>query len=414
MNYFQSLRYLNSFLNLERIHLQGSRSWNLKRMFLLTKWAGQPEKNFFPILIAGTKGKGSTGYFLESILRASRIPTGFYTSPHLEDPRERIRINGQMISEKLWAEETSRIRRLLSNHKLPKNLGAFTYFEMVTLLAMQAFKRAGIKIGIFEVGMGGRLDATNVLSPELVILTPIHLDHEAILGPTIARIAAEKAAIIKRKAHAVITPQNLQAWEPIRQRLKQQKAVYWPVSLKPEAVGLKGDYQRINAGAAQKAAELLRDLFNYPISKLAIAQGLKSQRWPGRFESIYKGKGRFLLDAAHNPISTEALVRNLRRLYSHENAVLVFGTARDKKSGLMLKALSRYFQNIVVTQAANPRSTEVETLLLQARGLFKRIYPAGSVNEALEQAKQLNPKLTVITGSFYLVGEARKLLRKYA
>lgn len=410
MNYPESLRYLNSFLNLERIQLQPTYGWNLERMRFLLKWAGRPDKNYFPILIAGTKGKGSTGYFLESILRAARIPVGFYSSPHLEDPRERVRLNGQMISCGAWALEISKIRALLAKHTLPAKLGDFTYFEIMTLLAAQAFKRAEIKVGIFEVGMGGRLDATNALDPKLVILTPINLDHEAILGPTIRHIAREKAAIIKRKAQAVVTPQAQEAMGPIMQRIRGQKAVYWPVHPKKGA-GLTGDYQAVNAGAAAKTAELLRDSFGFPILKENIGKGLQAKAWPGRLEPVRKGGMEFLLDGAHNPVSIEALVRNLKKLHPSRERLLIFGTSRDKNSGPMLRSLSRYFSEVVLTKAPNPRSMELENLLLQARGLFSRIYPSGSVQEALNFAKKEKNRLVVVTGSFYVIGEARKLLR---
>jgi len=208
MNYSESLRYLNSFLNLERItFIPGNRLWNLRRMQILLKWFPPKKRaqDFLPILIAGTKGKGSTGYFLESILGASRIPCGFYTSPHLEDPRERIRIRGRMVSRGVWTRGVNQIRKGLTGRRLPPAAGEFTYFEIMTLLAILLFRQAGLRIGIFEVGMGGRLDATNALAAPLVILTPINLDHEAFLGNTVGKIAAEKAAIIHRGARVVVT-----------------------------------------------------------------------------------------------------------------------------------------------------------------------------------------------------------------
>ena len=298
-----------------------------------------------------------------------------------------------------------------------------TYFEIMTLLAMQAMKRAGIQIGIFEVGMGGRLDATNVLPAKLAILTPIHLDHEAILGNTIAKIAYEKAAIIKRGASVVVAPQKKQAIKVILIRSRAQKAklyeIKWGQTPKgqigsdPIKVGLAGDYQRTNAAAAQKAAELLRDQFNYPVTSRGLDQGVRAKNWPGRFEILKRGGAEFLLDGAHNPISIEALVRNSKRLYPNRKRLLIFGTARDKKSALMLRTLSRYFSDIIVTRAQNPRSIDVETLLLQSRGLFSTITPAGTVREALEAARRrkMAGGLIVVTGSFYLIGEIRKKLK---
>ncbi len=412
MKYSQSLRYLNSFLNLERIQWQSPREWNLKRMQLLLDWAGHPEKNFFPILIAGTKGKGSTGYFLESILRKCPLRVGFYSSPHLQDPRERIRLQGKIISEKIWTRGIEKIKNILRFRRLPKNLGQFTYFEIMTLLALFSFQEQNIQIGIFEVGMGGRLDATNVLNPKLVLLTPIHLDHEAILGPTIAKIAAEKAAVIRPRSHVVIAPQVEEARKVIRKKVQRQKAsAVWVQKPWKNQLSLLGDYQRFNAAVAAQAGKLLAKKFGYPVSGSSIREGLHMPpEWPGRFESFHKQGIEIVLDGAHNPVSIEALVRNLTVLYPRRQSTLIFGTSRDKKSDPMLKSLSRYFCEIYLTQAANPRSQGIEMLMNQARRFFKRIYPVASVHEAIKQAltKASGGSLIVITGSFYVIGEARK------
>lgn len=415
MNYSDSLRYLDSFLNLERISLTSSgRSWNLDRMRLLLKWFGNPEKNLLTVLIAGTKGKGSTGFFLDSVLHHAGYRTGFYSSPHLQDPRERIRLNGRLVSKDLWISGIREIRKGLLNKDLPPSLGDFTYFEIMTLLAVLIFKRARVQAAVFEVGMGGRLDATNALSPEIVLLTPIHLDHEAILGNTIAKIAGEKAAIIKPNVHAVVAPQSQEAMRKISARILQQKAKRWAAADTGKySLGLEGDYQKVNAGMALRAAFLLRDFYGLSFSEKAVKKGLETrQQWPGRME-LFKGKPDVLLDGAHNPISIEALVRNLERLSRGRRRVLVFGTSRDKKADIMLKTLSGFFDRVILTQAPNPRSYEVGALLFKAGGLFKQILPCREIAEAVFLAKKLaGPDgLVVVTGSFYVIGEARKNLR---
>ncbi len=412
MDYSNSLHYLNSFLNLERIQVPTPRTWNLGRMRLLMDWAGHPEKSFFPVLIAGTKGKGSTGFFLESILKASGQRTGFYSSPHLQDPRERIRLNGKMISKNLWAKEIGKIRRMLSGRRLPKSLGEFTYFEIMTLLAMLAFKKEGVEIAIFEIGMGGRLDATNVLRPKLVMLTPVHLDHEAILGNTIAKIAGEKAAIIKPRSYVVAAPQVPEAMKVIRAQVRKAKARLYPHAngrQVPAKLGLAGDFQRMNAGVAVQAANLLQSRFGFQITPQGRLKGLANRHWPGRMETIRSGGVEFLLDGAHNPISIEALVRNLKQMSPARKQILVFGTARDKKADRMLSILAQSFDEVILTHAANPRSYEVEALLLKAKGLFKRIYPFAKVSEAIAFAQRhaSSKSRVVVTGSFYLIGEAR-------
>lgn len=410
MRYTASLRYLHSFLNLERIQFHPqNRLWNLERIRFLMDWFGDPSKSFFPILIAGTKGKGSTGFFLESILKGSGIPVGFYSSPHLEDPRERIRLQGKLVSKQNWAEGVHKIQGLLKRKKLPPGFGDFTYFEIMTLLAVLLFKEAKVKIAIFEVGMGGRLDATNILDAELVILTPIHLDHEAFLGNTIAKIAREKAAIIRRGADVVMSPQAKPAEREILSRVRKMNARLWRSSFYEGRLGLEGDFQRINAGSAVKAAMVLRESCGFNVSKSGIVQGLRNHGWPGRLERL---RG-ILLDGAHNPASAAALVGYLKKRFRWRESILIFGTSRDKRSDLMLQKLGGFFPTAILTRAATPRAQEIGKLLIEARPYFKTIYPAATTQEALDLARRLSgPKtLIVVTGSFYLIGEARKILR---
>lgn len=414
MNYSDSLRYLNSFLNLERIifHPQ-NRLWNLKRMRLLLEWFDHPEKSFFPVLIAGTKGKGSTGFFLESILKASAIPAGFYSSPHLEDPRERIRLQGRMISRRTWIEGLRRVRNVLKTHRLQKSIGDFTYFEIMTLLAILAFKQAKVRIGIFEVGMGGRLDATNTIHAPLVILTPVYLDHEAFLGDTIAKIADEKAAIIHGGADVVVSPQKKAARDVIRRRIRSKKATAWTAASIPNIpLGLLGDFQRINAGAAVQAARILKDRYGYPMADEKVILGLTCDHWPGRLE-YFKGRPDIVIDGAHNPSSIQALVGSLRKLFAHRRQILIFGASRDKRTDKMLQILGTFFEEIVLTPIPTPRSQEMEVLLREARPHFKRIYPQRNVAEALEFGRRMAGRndLMVVTGSFYLIGEVRKLIK---
>lgn len=416
MDYRQSLRYLNSFLNLERIvYRPDNYLWNLKRMRFLLKRFRDPQKEFFPVLVAGTKGKGSTGFFLESILTASGIRTGFYCSPHLEDPRERIRIDGRMASKEKWCAAIAGIRSTLARKPFPKGIGDLTYFEMMTLLAMELFRQAGVRVGIFEIGMGGRLDATNVLSAKIAAITPIELDHEEILGPTIARIAREKAAVIKKHVRVVVAPQRHHAAvTAIRQRCKVQKAAVWFCRpLGGYALGLAGDFQRMNAAVALKAAQLLRQFYGFRITDAAIREGLRMKNWPGRME-LLKGKPDILLDGAHNPASVEALVRNLKRFYPDRERILIFGTSRDKRSEQMLPVLSAYFRDVILTRTSNPRTQEISRLMCQSAGWFRNVFPASCAQHAFEIAKKITgPRtLVVATGSFYLIGDLRGLIRK--
>ena len=429
MNYTRSLSFLNSFTDLEKLaQFPKNPFFNLRRMEHLLKISGHPEKKFFPILIAGTTGKGSTGFFLESILKANGIRAGYYHSPHVEDPRERIRVEGAMASPKLWADGLSAVRRLLQKTPLPKTLGVLTYFEILTFLAVWVFARTDVTVGIFEIGLGGRLDATNILKAPLVILTPIHLDHEAFLGNTIAKIAVEKAAIIKPHTHTVTGKQFPEAIQVIRRAVKINQGSLWkakPVSGIP--LGLAGDFQKMNAGTALKASEILMKHFHFSIDPERSLRGLRSGSWKGRMESFHHGGRRFILDGAHNPISVKELVKSLETLAhtpgvwnftsrgcgSGKDAWLVFGVMCDKNSREMLKVLSRFFQKVILTGIAGNRAKPVAMLFEESKGLFKCVLTAQNAGEALKLARKTsNPGATiVVTGSFYLVGEARKLLK---
>ncbi|MFA5159448.1 MAG: cyanophycin synthetase [Candidatus Omnitrophota bacterium] len=414
MNYSQALRYLNSFIDLEKLaQLPKNPFFNLKRMEHLLKAAGRPEKNFFPILIAGTTGKGSTGFFLESILKANGIRTGYYHSPHVEDLRERIRVQGAMVPKKLWAEGLSAIQKLLHKNLLPEAWGVLTYFEVLTFLAVWVFAKTGIKIGIFEIGLGGRLDATNILRAPVVILTPIHLDHEAFLGNTISKIAAEKAAIIKLQDHVVIGEQCREAFQVILGAVKKNKGILWKA--KPVSgiqLGLSEDFQKKNAGVAFKTAIILKKYFDFPVTLKRSKEGLRSRNWKGRMEAFHQDGRRFILDGAHNPISMNGQVRSLKA-QKVRDPWLVFGAMNDKNSREMLKVLSGFFSKVILTGIAGNRAKPVAMLVEEAKGLFRCVLTARNVKEAFEllrNASNFGANI-VVTGSFYLVGEARRILK---
>ncbi len=414
MNYSQALRYLNSFTDLEKLSaLPGNSFFNLRRMEHLLQISGHPEKKLFPILIAGTTGKGSTGFFLESILKANGIRTGYYHSPHVETSLERIRVGGEWVSPKLWAEGLSEIRKRLKARPLAAKFGRLTYFEILTFLAIEIFAKENVKIGIFEIGLGGRLDATNVLKAPLVVLTPIHLDHEAFLGNTVAKIAAEKAAIIKPRGHTVIAGQCPEALRVIRRAVRANRGVLWraaPVSGVP--LGLEGNFQRMNAGTALKAAEVLKKHFDLTISPELAQKGLRSRNWKGRMESFRRGGRRFILDGAHNPISMKELVRSLKTAGARD-AWLVFGAMNDKNSREMLRVLSGHFSKVILTGIAGSRAKPVAMLLEEAKGLFNCLLTAQNAEEAFALVKRASRPgaNVVVTGSFYLVGEARKIMK---
>lgn len=416
MNYSQSLDYLNGFLNLEKLAEYPDNSFfNLRRMEHLLRAAGRPDQNFLPVLVAGTTGKGSTGFFLESILKENRISVGYYHSPHVETVRERIRLGGALVSRALWAEGLSDVQKLLTQNPLPPRLGVLTYFEVMTFLAIWLFSKTRRKIGIFEIGLGGRLDATNVLRSPVVILTPIHLDHEIFLGNTIAKIAREKAGIIKKNCFVISGEQRPEAERVIRRQVRAMGAhQIKSTPYRGNKTGLAGDFQKTNAGTAIQAARVLRLAFGFPINPESYSRAVKKQNWSGRMERLHAFRREFILDGAHNPVSVQGMVKAAGGLCRPRETWVIFGAMQDKNSEVMLRVLSRRFRKIVLTKIQNPRARSVGVLLEQAKGLFKIAIPAQNIREAISRAREGSRagSSILVTGSFYLVGEARKLLRK--
>ncbi len=413
MNYQQALKYLNSFINYEKVVPKSHAQFNLERMRHGLEALGHPDKGFFPILIAGTVGKGSTGYFLEQILLQSKISCGFYHSPHIDTIRERIRVGGEMLSEKEWAGAVGEIQKIFKAKPFPKKTGAPTFFEMLTLLAIWIFSKRGLRIGVFEIGMGGRLDATNVLEAPLCVITKIDLDHQAFLGNTIAKIAREKAGIIKRARFTVLASQAEAAAKKIRQIAAKQKSrlvIAKPVAFQP---ALAGEFQKQNAGNAAAAARILKEQFDFSISENDIRSGLAQKKWAGRVETVAWQGRKLIMDAAHNPAGCRELVATIQKMKQKPKALL-FSALRDKDSAAMLKVLSVLKLSVIVSEVGHPRAKKLADLAAEAEAFFDRITPVKNANQALTLLKQSLRKggSAVITGSFYLLSEVRALLRK--
>ena len=358
------------------------------------------------MLVGGTKGKGSTAYFLCEILRQSGLRVGFYHSPHLEEPRERIWTNGKPVSQSDFPRGLLKIQRRLQT----VGKKSFTYFEIMTLLASLLFKEKKVDIAVFEVGMGGRLDATHVLPSKLIVLTPIHYDHEAFLGDTLSEIAKEKAAILRPGRDAVVAPQEPEVSREIRKLAQKRHCPLWsPLYLKGIRIRLLGDFQKLNAAMAIRAAVILRDRYDFPVTEHAMRRGASSNHWAGRME-LFRGRPSVLLDGAHNPKSIQALSRNVKQLFPGKRKVLIFGTSRDKRSDRMIPYLSEVFEVCILTKSDNSRAKEISTLLSEARGQFPVLIPTTDSKEALALARKMarSEDLIVVTGSFYLIGEVRR------
>src|SRR3989338_623625 len=360
MRYPSAIRYLYSFLNFEQLPFEYRREFNLERMRTLLSWFDFPDRAFSSILIAGTKGKGSTASFLSSMLTQNRYRAGLYTSPHLSDPRERIKIGTRSISKSDFARLMMQIKRVVEPRKtLFRSKGPATFFEIFTLLSVLYFAEQKVDFGLFEVGMGGRLDATNMLKPLLSIITSVSFDHEEHLGHSLRLITREKAAIIKPYGISVIGRQGIEAKRVIRSQIRKQRGrsyflgsdfKVWneKISLgggrfhfrfgRESLFGLQikqlGRVQIENAAVALGALFALVRFYHIPFSRKAARTGLRQAFWPGRFEVI-KWKGRtVVLDGAHNGASMKAFSGALNELFPGRKPVFILGTSREKNLNL--------------------------------------------------------------------------------
>jgi dihydrofolate synthase/folylpolyglutamate synthase len=373
---------------------------------------GHPERGAPALHVAGTNGKGSTCAFTEASLRAAGLRTGLYTSPHLTHFCERIRIDGEPISEERACELLEEVRA-----GVPWALGdpGLTFFEIVTLMAFLAFR--DVDAMVIEVGLGGRLDATNVVAPRACAVSSLSLEHTEYLGPTLTHIAGEKAGIFKARVPAVSAGQPLEAarvlqrradelgiplWRPGRDYRFESRDVRpfcyqgprWAVRAGDLALG--GHHQRTNAALA--CALLEASLL--PIEPRHVEQGLQTARWPGRLERI----GNVYLDGAHNPHAVHTLARSLPALLGGQPLRLVFGALRDKDAGGMLRDLAPLAASIHYCAPDSPRAISPEELARVWPGLA---HPSAAAALATAQGEG---GVVLCCGSLYLVGELRALL----
>ncbi len=434
MDFSESLEYL---LNLGNEVL--AMKLGLENIGKLLDALGNPEKNFLKIQVAGTNGKGSTCAFLDSICVSANIKTGLFTSPHLVSITERIKINGQEISEEDFARHATKVReiseRLLKNGELET---LPTFFEQVTAMAISAFDEAKIELAILETGLGGRFDATTATNAEIVAITPVDFDHQDILGNTLKEIAAEKTAIIREDTRVFVAPQKNEVQQAIVGKCKEvdvepifvtpnvkltpkpddysynavfntgnvkfitRKANYLDVSL-----NLWGRHQWMNAALAIEIAETLSD-FGFKIPQNSIVDGLNTATHNGRL-MIYEN---VLFDGAHNIAGAKALVEYFDE-FINQPITLVFGAMRDKDLQEIAEILFPKAASLILTKPDNPRSMETSELLKFVPKDFDKENLA--VTETVEEALKIAPfyamrGIICITGSLYLVGEAQKQL----
>lgn len=441
---------------------QPRRKFRLEEMRALIEALGHPEQRFRSVLIAGTNGKGSTAATLAAIVRSAGYRVGLYTSPHLERVNERIRIDGMPIRDEDFARLYFRVddcaNRLVTEGRLPTHP---SYFESLTAVAFEAFAETQVDLAVLEVGMGGRLDATNVVEPLLSVITDISLDHTEWLGETITLIAREKAGILRRNGTLVTLPQHPEANQAIGEVATELEvrgvnaAEYMPgfglrtagpeASIQPspsdiqepgrnryplQILGetievdspLAGVHQQRNIALAIAAAVELRNHDGYTITPAQIEDGIRQTQWPGRLERIQiPGKSPVLLDVAHNPAGAWALRAALSSLEqtmagSNRRRVLVFGCMQDKAYKEMAQILFPLFDCVVVTPVPSPRSASTDELLQAAAKTGVAATAVRGGQEALAAAwhEAGDDGLVVVAGSVYLVGEVRPLLHRPA
>ena len=383
--------------------------WRLGRMRALLGACGAPQDEMRVVLIAGTKGKGSTAAFLAAMLHAAGVRAGLFTSPHLQTFRERIRVDGAMLTARELDAAIVRLRPIVARVRgAHPDAGEPTTFELTLALALRTFADRGCTVAVVEVGLGGRLDATNALDPAVSVLTSVSHDHTAILGRSLGTIATEKAGVFRKGRPALLAPQRPSAIRAIRRACRASGAacqVIPPLGLHAD-LALGGPHQRLNAALASAAARALG------LGERPIARGLRTAIWPARFERI-RGRPTVILDGAHNGASAEALARALSTERSGRRLVLVIGINRDKDARAVLRPLGRVASAIVVTRSTSPRASDpADVARAAARVCRAPVTIAADVLAALAVARREAGRegLVCVAGSLALAGEARTAL----
>ena len=389
--------------------------FGLDNISALTASLGHPEHAFESVHIAGTNGKGSVTAMVDAALRAAGHRSARYTSPHLIDLTERFVIDGSPVSQQALADVVADIQRTVDALRDAGILAAPpTFFEVTTAAAFELFRRAGVAVAVIEVGLGGRLDATNVLQPVATAITSIAIDHERYLGSTIEEIAFEKAGIIKSGVPVVIGPLPSAARAVVERVARERGADVVrtsPDDVRAFTVGLAGTHQIDNAAVAVALLEIL-DRRGIAVSRDAVARGLQQPNWPGRLERRFLAGGReVLLDAAHNPAGAIALASYLTA-EGGPLRPLVFAVMRDKDAAGMFGSLLPAVSHLVLTRATSPRSADPSALEAQAHVLSSLpVTIAPSAAEALRIAWRFSPRI-VVAGSIFLLGDVMKELER--
>lgn len=436
MTYDEALAYLTSLLSVDRTPQAPATVVKLKRVEELLGRVGNPHRGVPSVLVAGTKGKGSTAAMLASIMERSGLKVGLYTKPHLVEYRERIRINGTLISPPALVGVVEQLQPhidAMAGH----SAGLPTYFDVAVAMAFQYFAAQRVDLAVMEVGLGGRLDATNIADPLVSVITPISYDHMEVLGTTLDAIAREKAGIVRRQGTVVSAPQLPEPLAAIIDVCAREKAHLWLVNERMRwtivestlhgqtitlagphtdygqvALPLLGHHQVINAATAVAAAEALRDR-GIPFVREAVRTGLEGVQWPARIE-VLQDRPLVVLDVAHNPASIGALRQVLEEQFHGRRIILVFGMIATHDYRASTSLIAPLADVAIVTSPHHLRPLPASVLAEEVRRYVARVEVLEDRFAAVERALALAKPddVVVVTGSFFLVGEIRDALQR--
>jgi dihydrofolate synthase / folylpolyglutamate synthase len=407
VNYSEAIQFLYG------LQMFGA-NFGLENTRKLAALAGNPQEKLRFIHVAGTNGKGSTCAMLEGIYRAAGLRVGLFTSPHLVSFRERIQVNRQLIPENELVRLVEEIQPLLKQFPADNHL---TLFEVVTVMALKFFAEQKCDLVIWETGLGGRLDATNIVTPLASVITNIAFDHQQWLGDTLEKIAAEKAGIIKPEIPVITVTDETSVLAVIEKVAREKNA---PLKIMNRLAGtlappLLGEHQKVNAALALTTVEILQK--QIPVAVDKIREGLQNVNWPGRLQLIEKPAGqKFLLDGAHNVASAKVLREALNEIFPAKERTLILGVLQDKDWREICEILSPFAAKIFLVPVASERSANPKELaeVCRAANPAAEIFICDSLKNAFEKIGSLgrspHQNFVVITGSLYLVGEALELL----
>ena len=431
MNYQQALDYIFSYTDYEKVPMPHDPAfYDLRRVDELLAQLGNPHLGARSVHIAGTNGKGSTAAMVASALTASGYTTGLYTSPHLHTWRERLRVNGELISEGEFVSLVERVKPEVEAVNNKATYGELTTFELLTALGFAHFKLKGVDFQVLEVGLGGKFDATNIINPEVCIITSISFDHTEVLGSSLAEIAAEKAGIIKTGCVVVTSPQpdavgkviqetclshgvelvrvgSDVTWRGLSSDLNRQLfQVKGRLGSYKLSIPLLGQHQLGNAATAVAALEVLAEK-GFNISRDSIIDGLARVSWPGRLQ-ILRRRPLIVVDGAHNPDSAQKLRQSLEQYFVFDRAILVIGASSDKDIAGIISELFPLFDKVIATCARHPRAMAPALLKAEFARHGVETQVVEGVSTALSQALALagDRDLICVAGSLFVVAEA--------